>query len=178
MNNLNGVIARMQIVNESQVYSALGVPKVEPSPEQLSIWRALEQHAARRVVRPFPSSPGIVADFLSSIADADLEAACSAIVAVHNSVGASNPCATIAVQTILERRLRAECPRSWSKEDRQFFVSLARETQVILTRRENERDAALRRQQQNELDKRKGVSRELAEALRRKQNELLQQKGN
>ncbi len=38
-------------------------------------------------------------------------------------------------------------PRSWSKEEKERFNSLPRETQEYLTRRENERDTALRRGQ-------------------------------
>ncbi len=40
-----------------------------------------------------------------------------------------------------------EAPRSWSKEEKERFSSLPRETQEYLTRRENERDTALRRGQ-------------------------------
>src|SRR5258707_5395232 len=40
-----------------------------------------------------------------------------------------------------------EPPRSWSNEDKQWFNALPPETQEILARRENERDTALRRGQ-------------------------------
>lgn len=40
-----------------------------------------------------------------------------------------------------------EPPRSWSNEDKQWFAALPPETQEILARRENERDTALRRGQ-------------------------------
>ena len=40
-----------------------------------------------------------------------------------------------------------EPPRSWSNEDKQWFAALPPETQEVLARRENERDTALRRGQ-------------------------------
>ena len=145
--SVNGVIERMQAVNAQQLYSSLALPRVEPSKEQLDIWHRFEEHAARRGVRSFPTSPAIVADFLNSLTDEALEPACQAIVCIHDSVGASNPVATVACRTILERRLRPETPRAWPKEDKQLFASLPVEIRAILTRRENERDTALRRSQ-------------------------------
>ena len=85
--------------------------------------------------------------FLNSLPDNDLESAALAIVVIHDSVGASNPVATVACRTVLERRLRPETPRSWSNEDKQLFASLPVEIRAILTRRENQRDNALRRGQ-------------------------------
>ncbi len=48
-----------------------------------------------------------------------------------------------------------EAPRSWSKEEKERFNSLPRETQEYLTRRENERDTALRRGQNDTATQRK-----------------------
>jgi hypothetical protein len=148
MNNINGVIARMQVVSEQQLHSSLALPRVEPSKEQLRIWENFTAHCQRRgLPRNFPASPAIAADFLQTLTDTDLEPACYAIVAIHDSVGASNPVATLAVRTVLERRLRPETPRSWSREDKTLFASLPVEIRAILTRRENERDASLRTRQ-------------------------------
>jgi len=46
-------------------------------------------------------------------------------------------------------------PHSWSKEDREVFTQLPPEAQEILTRRENERDAAVRRGQNEAAETRK-----------------------
>ena len=113
------------------------------------------------------ASPAACADWLNSLPEeAIVEEACQAIVAIHNSVGASNPVATLACATVLARKLRTECPRSWSTEDRQHFVLLPREVQKILTRRERERDASLRRKQ-NEYSQGIGVRIELKKFLDR-----------
>jgi hypothetical protein len=164
--NFNGVIARMQVVNDQQLYSSLAISPPRPTERQQQIWHSFVQNCQRRGIRPFPASPAACADWLNSLPEEAVEEACNTLVAIHNSVGASNPVATIACATVLSRKLRAECPRSWSNEDKQCFVLLPRETQVILTRRENERDAALRKKQ-NEFhnNKRVGVAAELARAI-------------
>lgn len=141
------VFAQLQQLNDQQLFSGLAIPKIEPTAEQLALWGSFEAHAAKRCVRPFPASPALVADFLGTLPDDGLEPACEALQAIHNSVGASNPVASLAVRTILERRLRAECPRSWNKEDRLAFAAVPPEIRSILTKRENERDTALRRAQ-------------------------------
>jgi hypothetical protein len=96
----------------------------------------------------------MVASWLGTLAHQDVDAACSAIARVCDSISVANPIETAAVRTMLSRRLDAiEAPRSWSKEDQLHFATLPRETQVILTRRENERDAGLRRLQNKLLNK-------------------------
>ena len=144
---LNGVVLRMQEINARQLHSSLALPRVEPTREMLHLWGRLEEHAARRGVRSFPCTPALCAEWLSTLEDSALEEACAAIQTIHDSVGASSPVCSLAVRTVLERRLRPETPRSWSKEDRAFFASLPVEIRAILTRRENERDASLRTRQ-------------------------------
>lgn len=53
-----------------------------------------------------------------------------------------------------------EAPRSWSKEERERFNSLPRETQEYLARRENERDTALRRGQNDNATERQTLEAE------------------
>ncbi len=55
-----------------------------------------------------------------------------------------------------------EPPRSWSKEEKERFNSLPRETQEYLTRRENERDTALRRGQNDTATLRQTLDTERA----------------
>jgi hypothetical protein len=130
----------------------LGIPQPpEPTDEQRALFRNYELYCQRvGVSRSFPATPALAAAWLQTLDDAHLEAAVAALVAIHDQLGLSNPCATLACRTVLERRLRTECPRSWDKEARQLFASLPPEVRAILTARENARDAALRRKQ-NEL---------------------------
>ena len=147
---LNGVVLRMQEINAQQLFSSLALPRVEPSKQQLDIWRTFEAHAQRKGVRSFPTSPAIVADFLNTLPDERLEETCQALQIIHDSVGASSPVCTLAVRTVLERRLRTECPRSWDRADRLAFAAVPPEIRSILVKRENARDAGLR-QAQNKL---------------------------
>lgn len=55
-----------------------------------------------------------------------------------------------------------EPPRSWSKEEKERFSQLPRETQEYLTRRETERDTALRRGQNETAQARQAVETERA----------------
>ena len=63
-----------------------------------------------------------------------------------------------------------EAPRSWSKEEKERFNSLPRETQEYLARRENERDTALRRGQNDNA-----TERQTLEAERKAVAEMRQQ---
>ncbi len=155
MNNLSAVFNQMEQLHSSQLQASLGVSPPRPTEQQLDIWRGFESHAARRCVRPFPAFPALVADFLGTISDEALEATCQAIQVVHDALGASSPVSSLAVRTILERRLRTECPRSWTKEDRIAFAAVPPEIRAILLRRETERDTALRRAQNQLAQERK-----------------------
>lgn len=53
-----------------------------------------------------------------------------------------------------------EAPRSWSKEEKERFASFPRETQEYLARRENERDTALRRGQNEAAQLRQALEAE------------------
>ena len=118
------------------------------------------------VYAPSPCGPALFADFLGTLPDKSLEAACAAIQAVSDSVGVSSPVGSIAVRVVLERRLRTDCPRSWSQQDRIAFAAAPPDIRAILVRRENERDAALRRKQ-NEASQGIGVRLELKKFLDR-----------
>ena len=61
-----------------------------------------------------------------------------------------------------------EPPRSWSNEDKQWFAALPPETQEVLARRENERDTALRRGQNEVATQRQSFAaqRQQMEAMR------------
>jgi hypothetical protein len=172
--NLSDAIDQMLAMNGQQIHASLGLPRVEPSEEQLALWYRLEAHAATRGVRAFPSTPALVADFLNTLIDEELEEVCLAIQAIHDSVGASSPVATIAVRTILERRLRAESPRSWSRDDKQLFASLPVEIRAVLARRENERDASLRTKQNQLAEERKKLQATIPETPKEANDKAIQ----
>jgi sirohydrochlorin ferrochelatase len=152
---LQNIFNQLEHLNEQQIHSSLATPRVEPSAEQLRIWQNFERYCQQRGIRAFPASPALVASFLDILSDEELEPACQAIQVICDSIGASSPVATLAVRTVLERRLRSESPRSWSRDDRALFASLPVEVRAVLARRENERDAALRTKQNQLAEERK-----------------------
>lgn len=57
-----------------------------------------------------------------------------------------------------------EAPNSWSKDDRELFTTLPRETQEVIARRERERDAATQRVMNESAQVRKAAEAERAQA--------------
>jgi hypothetical protein len=94
--------------------------------------------------------PTTVAAFLQAQSDRDLEPAMAAMQAWAAHFLLADPCSSIPVRTVLERRLRIELPRSWTTEDRLLFASLPPEVRGVIYKRETERDRSLR-QKHNEL---------------------------
>jgi len=70
-----------------------------------------------------------------------------------------------------------EAPRSWSREEKERFASFPRETQEYLARRENERDTALRRGQNDVAAQRQQFETQRAQvdAMRQQYENLLPQ---
>ena len=83
---------------------------------------------------------------------------------------APNVSETAEAQPAADEAGAIEAPRSWSKEDKEWFAQLPTVHQEILTRRENERDTALRRGQ-NEF----ATKRQELETYRREVEQMRQQ---
>lgn len=68
-----------------------------------------------------------------------------------------------------------EPPRSWTKEEKERFNSLPRETQEFITRRETERDREIRRSQNEAAEQRKAIDaeREMAAKVKQQYEEAL-----
>jgi hypothetical protein len=146
MNNINGVIARMQIVNEQQIAGSLGVSPQRPTEEQVALFRGFQSHCVQKGAMPHPT-PALVADWLNTLDSKDLDAACRAVEVVCDFQFLANPIATLSVRRVLERRLRTECPHSWDRAARLEFASCPPELRSIILKREQQRDTALRRSQ-------------------------------
>lgn len=160
--NLSDAIAQLQIVNDQQTANSLGISPRQPTAEQVGFFRGFQSHCVQKGCLPVPK-PALVADWLNTLDTEHLEAACRSVEVVCDHQFLSNPCATLAVRIVLERRLRTECPRSWTKDDRLVFATLPPEIRSIVLRRENERDTALRRAQNQLAAKRKPATTEKAE---------------
>jgi hypothetical protein len=116
-------------------------------------------------------APATVAAYLQAQSDQDLEPAMAAITAWHSYYFLADPCSSIPVRTVLERRLRIEFPRSWSREDRLLFASLGPDQKAVLFKREEQRDAALRRKQNELAGHTKGVAAELRKFINRSKDQ-------
>jgi hypothetical protein len=146
MNDLNGVIARMQVVNEQQVAQSLGISPQQPTAEQVALFRGFQSHCVQKGAMPKPT-PALVASWLETLDSKDLDAACRAVEVVCDFQFFANPIATLSVRTVLERKLRPVFPHSWDKADRLVFASCPPEIRSIILKREQQRDTALRRSQ-------------------------------
>jgi hypothetical protein len=103
-------------------------------------------------VRNCPSRPSTVAAFVRSEKSLGTEPhkialALSAIELLHDRHSCANPVATAVVRKELERILQIEAPRSWSKAEQLMFASLPGEIRAVISRREQQRETALRRAQ-------------------------------
>jgi hypothetical protein len=102
-------------------------------------------------VRALPARPTTVAAFLQSQKDRGLQPfeTLLAIEALHLFAGMANPVATPIVRSMTEGTSVVP-PRSWSRVEKEEFQLLPRHAQEVIVRRENDRERALRRSQ-NEL---------------------------
>jgi hypothetical protein len=83
------------------------------------------------------------------------------------SEGATSESAEPPAQTPIEAPI--EPPRSWTKEARERFASLPRETQEYLASREQDRDRELRRSESEAAEQRKAMEAERAKAVEARQ---------
>jgi hypothetical protein len=118
----------------------------------------LERHdlwakwCAGKHVRKCPARPQAVATFVLEQnalgASAQVVVAMvEAIDAIHQYHGLSSPCATRVVNVVLEQILKVEPPRSWGRDERAEWAKLPPLVREAITRRERDRDLALRRAQ-------------------------------
>jgi hypothetical protein len=106
-------------------------------------------------VRHLPAAPATCAMFIMSqakvgIAPERIAAEAQAIELLHDQCGLANPMQTRAARWALEQVLKIKLPRSWPKESKAMFTHLPAQIRHIIVARENDRERALRRGQ-NEI---------------------------
>jgi hypothetical protein len=139
-------------------------------------------------VRPLPARPASVAAFAQwqkdlGVPREKISATLSAIEALHNAASLGNPIATPVVRTATSASTIA-APRSWTKEEQQVFTELPVEIQVVVARREQNRETQLRRAQ-NEIAEYRKLMRLQADAdtktadntTTEKENEMAKKEG-
>jgi len=102
-------------------------------------------------VRALPARPATCAAFAQwqrdlGVPKEKISATLSAIEALHFAAGQSNPVAIPLVRTTTAAST-IEPPRSWAREEQQLFTQLPVEIQVVVSRRERDRETTLRRGQ-------------------------------
>jgi hypothetical protein len=123
---------------------------------RVDIWA---KWCASKRVRKCPGRPASVAAFLLEQnalgVSAQVEVSLlEAIEAIHNHHNLSNPCATPVVNAALDQIVKSVPPR-WDKDERAEWARLPPLVREAISRREKERDAAVRRSQNAAAEVRK-----------------------
>jgi hypothetical protein len=63
----------------------------------------------------------------------------------HHYYFLADPCSSIPVRTVLERRLTIHAPRSWRRDEQLIWAQLPPEIRATISRREHERETSIRR---------------------------------
>ena len=127
-------------------------------------------------VRPLPARPTSVAAYVQfqqdqGIARELVAERLEAIEALHFAASVGNPVATPVVRTITGAST-IDAPRSWAKDDKLAFHELPHEVQIIVARREQDRETALRRAQNKFAEELKQIRKETNDA---NENRAIQQ---
>jgi hypothetical protein len=120
-------------------------------------------------VRHCPARPATCAAFAAAEAanGRDARGVISLLTAIgelHDHHGFSNPVATATVSAVLDRVVKTEPPRSWAAAEKSDWARLPPTIRETITRREKERDVALKRKfnELAELKKRYAATDEAA----------------
>ena len=142
-------------------------PKTPLASDELSRLGRFLAWAKEKCVRACPARPSVVAAYvlhehgLGTPAQQIL-AILEAVTAFHDHHGQPNPSATAVVRLALDDVIRIEPPRSWPKEDKVLFATLPPDIRDVIARREQERDASLRRKQNELAEQTKRLTTEAA----------------
>ena len=149
----------------------LNVPKRSLSAAQFECWNRFSTWGEGESVRKIPAKPrdcrGIHSrDGGNRRSTKQIVSVVNAADVVHQFHGLSSPLHTQIVRAALDTLLKAEPPRSWSKDEKAEWALLPPSIRDTIARRERERDTALRRLQ-NKTSEGVGVRVELRKFLGR-----------
>lgn len=111
--------------------------------------------------QPFGASPAIVTKFVNDIAPMGIAAVWEAVQEVarmHYTHGLSSPCDGGPVAAAINELAGIAPPRSWPRDEQIRFKSLPYDMQLIISKREADRDKEIRRLQQEFAALRKGLT--------------------
>jgi hypothetical protein len=148
---LDQAIAAAFEANETKLAARVSTPATTLDHHQRALFSAFEHFCRSNGVRAIPAAPAIVACYLRTcLAEGDALAAAEAVRMAHQAHGLPCPVSTHVVRAQLNEMLEDKPPRSWRASEQLLWAALPPEIRGIISRRERERDLALRRKQ-NEL---------------------------
>jgi hypothetical protein len=162
---------------ERRVAETLGdlvvAPELAPGdPQLLAAWMAF---CRDKSVRHAPARPWCVAAYLlerhhSGVVGQHIVSELEAISRLHDKFKLANPVATAIVSDALAQITDDQAPRSWTKDEQRSFWTLPPMAKSAIARRERERDAYLRRFQ-NEMVELRKLKPDTAEPVEQKEKE-------
>ena len=137
----------------------LDIPRPALAKDVLERLNIFGKWCEARSVRKCPCKPHVLASFCISqhqmgAAPQVILALLAAVEALHDHHGLSNPVRTSAVRAALDTIIKIDPPRSWPRADRILFAELPPDIREITARREQQRDKALRRLQNEAAERR------------------------
>jgi hypothetical protein len=171
-------IAQAEAALANQVNAQLPQPR-EPDEQEQLLLVPFVQWCGSVGVRHVPAAPTTCAMFILSqhkveVAPERIAAECRAIEKLHDQFGLANPLQTRAARWALDQVLTAELPRSWPQADKELFKTLPVQIRHVISAREQDRERALRRGQ-NELARQRRL---LADAENTKSAEPKKEESN
>jgi hypothetical protein len=120
-------------------------------------------------VRYAPAKPYVVAQFIleQSATGATTESILRQVEAIsrlHDKYGLSNPTATLAARSALEREFAIDPPRSWKAPEKEMFVTLPAEIRAAISRREKQREVEVRRLQNSVAEEKRRLQADAAKS--------------
>jgi hypothetical protein len=147
----------------------LSVCKRSLSASEFACWNRFSTWCEGESVRKLPAKPATVAAYVLAMAGMGVpyEQIVSVVKAAdvaHQFHGLSSPLHTQIVRAALDTIVKAEPPRSWSKDEKAEWALLPPSIREIVARRESERDISIRRKQNAIAEERKRLSRRIGVA--------------
>ena len=145
------------------------VPKRSLSAAEFQCWNRFSTWCEGKSVRKIPAKPATVAAYVLAMAGMgvpheQIVSVVNAADVAHQFHGLSSPLHTQIVRAALDTILKAEPPRSWSKDEKAEWALLPPAIRQIVARRKSKRDISIRRKQNAIAEERKRLSRRIGVA--------------
>jgi hypothetical protein len=156
------VNARELDQNEAALAACFPSPAHELSDEMKALLAPFVAWCEAQRVRALPARPTTVAAYLQAQKYRGVQPfeTLLAIEALHILAGMANPVAVPVVRSMIEGESVVP-PRSWTRVEKEEFQLLPRHVQEVLVRRENDRERALRRGQNEIAEERKRLQEQM-----------------